>query len=282
MSTPKQSWQGGRKGLALHGAVRPGSRAGMPEIDEVFNPDVFTFAPCVYRVHFKNGNSGEFDGAALATHFPFDPAQIQRIEAVEQALAERAVGVLEEYRGMFRRLRRDERDLDEITERAEEVIEELERVPGHRRTNLCVWLGPAVPSQKEKENHCMNQQLSSTGQRPYLVTHIDGTPLKTGNSIQLVPVDPGGASIAQDVAAQPNSIASGNVKGGANVQTGLRVDVKELDSNGNVVDSTFFLLDITAGTGGTGGATNLAVLLGDEVPQPAGGVAQAQFRRVNR
>jgi len=31
----------------------------------------------------QNGNSGEYDGAALATTFPFDVAQIERVEPVE-------------------------------------------------------------------------------------------------------------------------------------------------------------------------------------------------------
>ena len=50
---------------------------------DVFDPAAFGFEPRTYRVHFKNGLSGEYDGAALATVFPFDPAQIQAVEPIE-------------------------------------------------------------------------------------------------------------------------------------------------------------------------------------------------------
>ncbi len=51
---------------------------------KVFDPSAFTFEARTYRVHFKNGNSGEYDGAALATAFPFDPAQVDRVEAMDE------------------------------------------------------------------------------------------------------------------------------------------------------------------------------------------------------
>jgi len=53
-------------------------------VDASFDPAEFAFEPRTYRVHFKNGNSGEYEGAALANAFPFDPAQIERIEPIEE------------------------------------------------------------------------------------------------------------------------------------------------------------------------------------------------------
>jgi len=35
-----------------------------------------------YRVHFKNGCSGEYAGAVLAVRFPFDPAQVESVERI--------------------------------------------------------------------------------------------------------------------------------------------------------------------------------------------------------
>ncbi len=52
---------------------------------EVFDPAAFDFHPCVYRIHFKNGLSGEYHGQALASNFPFDPREVHRVERVEDA-----------------------------------------------------------------------------------------------------------------------------------------------------------------------------------------------------
>ena len=42
------------------------------------------FIPGVhYRIHFKNGNSGEYSGAALAVAFPFDRAEVVSIEEMD-------------------------------------------------------------------------------------------------------------------------------------------------------------------------------------------------------
>lgn len=38
-----------------------------------------------YRVTFKNGLSGEYDGQVLATSFPFDPEQVEGIALVHAA-----------------------------------------------------------------------------------------------------------------------------------------------------------------------------------------------------
>jgi hypothetical protein len=41
------------------------------------------FIPGVeYRIHFRNGNSGEYSGAALANTFPFDRGEVVSVEAI--------------------------------------------------------------------------------------------------------------------------------------------------------------------------------------------------------
>ncbi len=50
----------------------------------VFNPAAFDFLARAYRIHFKNGHSGEYDGAVLGTSFPFDVREVERIELVEE------------------------------------------------------------------------------------------------------------------------------------------------------------------------------------------------------
>lgn len=49
-----------------------------------FDPTAFDFEPRAYRITFKNGNSGEYDGAVLARQFPFDPREVERVEPVEE------------------------------------------------------------------------------------------------------------------------------------------------------------------------------------------------------
>ena len=90
MFTTKEIWEAGRAALGLTptAATVPAAPAPSPAAEEntpsVLDPSVFTFEPRVYRIHFKNGNSGEYDGAALATAFPFDASQIERIEPIEE------------------------------------------------------------------------------------------------------------------------------------------------------------------------------------------------------
>jgi hypothetical protein len=94
MFTTKEIWEAGRAalGLAPAAATRaaapgPAQLAALAEEDNassVFDASAFAFEPRTYRIHFKNGCSGEYEGAALATSFPFDPSQIERIEPVEE------------------------------------------------------------------------------------------------------------------------------------------------------------------------------------------------------
>lgn len=109
MPTAKEIWEAGKKalGMAQEGqagpisatvAPLPGSDAKPPlgapvilvpeDAPEVFDPADFDFEPRAYRIHFKNGHSGEYDGTALSHCFPFDPAQVQSIEPVGPGASE--------------------------------------------------------------------------------------------------------------------------------------------------------------------------------------------------
>ena len=89
MFTTKEIWEAGRAALGLTPtaatvpAVPPAPPVAAAAAPGVFDPDTFGFEARVYRIHFKNGCSGEYDGAALATSFPFNAAEIERIEPVE-------------------------------------------------------------------------------------------------------------------------------------------------------------------------------------------------------
>lgn len=69
--------------MILDGAHKEAEMAKpVVEVPEVSTP-AFEFADVPYRIHFKNGASGEYAGAVLARHFPFDREQIESIETVE-------------------------------------------------------------------------------------------------------------------------------------------------------------------------------------------------------
>jgi hypothetical protein len=57
-------------------------RAAAALASDVFDPHAFTFRACAYRIHFKNGISGEYRGEVLAANFPFDPREVHRVEEV--------------------------------------------------------------------------------------------------------------------------------------------------------------------------------------------------------
>jgi len=92
MFTTKEIWEAGRAALGLSSTpasatpsvvAPPPAAAQAATQPDVFDPAAFGFEPRTYRVHFKNGLSGEYDGAALATAFPFDASQIQAVEPIE-------------------------------------------------------------------------------------------------------------------------------------------------------------------------------------------------------
>jgi len=92
MFTAKEIWEAGRASLGLTPpaaatpATSPATAAPLAApataTADVFDPADFTFESRPYRIHFKNGNSGEYEGDALTTAFPFDPAQIESVEPV--------------------------------------------------------------------------------------------------------------------------------------------------------------------------------------------------------
>ena len=48
---------------------------------KAFDPVSFSFEDRVYRIHFKNGCSGEYAGVPLGQNFPFDPREVVGVEA---------------------------------------------------------------------------------------------------------------------------------------------------------------------------------------------------------
>ena len=92
MASPREIWEAGRRALGLDVTLEvppapPTPPAPViapdPVQGEVFNPPAFTFDRAVYRVHFKNGLSGEYRGEVLAQNFPFDPREVHRVEESE-------------------------------------------------------------------------------------------------------------------------------------------------------------------------------------------------------
>jgi hypothetical protein len=96
MATAREIWEAGRAALGLSTTLEPPAApptppapsAPMVEPDpvaggDVFDPTAFPFDKPVYRVHFKNGLSGEYRGEVLAQNFPFDPREVHRVEESE-------------------------------------------------------------------------------------------------------------------------------------------------------------------------------------------------------
>jgi len=90
MWTAKEIWEAGRAALEAKEPLPPPPPPS-PVVESVpadslpadFNPTGFDFEARVYRVRFKNGNSGEYEGSVLAARFPFDPREVERVEPVE-------------------------------------------------------------------------------------------------------------------------------------------------------------------------------------------------------
>jgi hypothetical protein len=88
----RQIWEAGRKALGLPVTLEDAKTEGvaLPDVPSeqsgevapaVFATETQTvFGPGVYRIHFKNGLSGEYHGTALAQQFPFDPREVESIE----------------------------------------------------------------------------------------------------------------------------------------------------------------------------------------------------------
>jgi hypothetical protein len=93
MWSTKEIWEAGRAALAAKEAPTPApayfaapapAPAPVAQTEAVFDAPAFGFEARTYRITFKNGNSGEYDGAVLAGYFPFDPREVARVEPVEE------------------------------------------------------------------------------------------------------------------------------------------------------------------------------------------------------
>lgn len=90
MFSAKDIWEAGRKALGLPTATAPAAPAPAPAAaapdaaDDVFDPSTYDFQPGAYRIHFRNGCSGEYDGAVLAQQFPFDPQEVVDVRPVAE------------------------------------------------------------------------------------------------------------------------------------------------------------------------------------------------------
>ena len=123
-------------------------------------------------------------------------------------------------------------------------------------SNLSLTLGNL---NKIGELKMANVQVGSNQKVPYVVNHVDGSPLKAGNTIRVSSSDPNGASIVPDPQALAG-LGTGFVVGGVNLQVGLKITADELDANGVVVDTTSVLIDVIAAVVG-----NLSLTLGSPV-----------------
>jgi len=90
MWTAREIWEAGRAALAARettpppAAPPPAAPVEVEEDSEIFNPTAFDFEARPYRITFRGGTAGEYDGAVLARQFPFDPRDVQRVEPVEE------------------------------------------------------------------------------------------------------------------------------------------------------------------------------------------------------
>jgi hypothetical protein len=89
MWTAREIWEAGRAALAAQETppVPPPAVSAPVEVEEdseIFNPTAFDFEARPYRVTFRGGTSGEYDGAELARQFPFDPREVRRVEPVDE------------------------------------------------------------------------------------------------------------------------------------------------------------------------------------------------------
>ena len=87
MWSAKEIWDAGRASLAARDNPAPApvvEAAPAPEVEADFDLAAFGFEARPYRITFRGGTSGEYDGAVLARQFPFDPREVKRVEPVEE------------------------------------------------------------------------------------------------------------------------------------------------------------------------------------------------------
>lgn len=98
MASPREIWEAGRRALGLDVTLEvppappdPPAPVVAPDPvgygvhvgDGVFDPTAFPFDRVTYRVHFRNGCSGEYRGEVLRANFPFDVREVLRVESVD-------------------------------------------------------------------------------------------------------------------------------------------------------------------------------------------------------
>lgn len=89
MWTAKEIWEAGKTALAgaaaklpTAPAPDPASEEAEPEDFEMTALDALQLEDRPYRVHFRGGTSGEFDGAQLRVMAPFDLSEVVSIDPV--------------------------------------------------------------------------------------------------------------------------------------------------------------------------------------------------------
>ena len=89
MWSPKEIWEARRAERAAEIAAAPApppppvSPAPAPVVEAVFDHAAFDFEARPYRITFRGGTSGEYDGA-VPRQFPFDLREVERVEPVEE------------------------------------------------------------------------------------------------------------------------------------------------------------------------------------------------------
>jgi hypothetical protein len=89
MWTAKEIWEAGKTALAGVAAKLPNAPApdqaseeAEPEDFEMTALDALQLEDRPYRVHFRGGTSGEYDGAQLRVMAPFDLSEVVSIDPV--------------------------------------------------------------------------------------------------------------------------------------------------------------------------------------------------------
>jgi hypothetical protein len=89
MVTAKEIWEAGRKALGL--SVNPAAASlapAVPAVEETISDEGVLALELVgledrpYRVHFRGGTSGEYNGVQLGLCAPFDLSEVTSIDPV--------------------------------------------------------------------------------------------------------------------------------------------------------------------------------------------------------